>query len=328
VDVGLADGKQRNGLKTQVARAAKLCKADLVSQVVGEFPKLQGVMGRVYAAIAGEFATVSAAIEEHYRPTYSGGPLPQTITGSVLSIADKIDSICGCFSAGLTPTGASDPYALRRQGIGIIQIMNDKGFSFSLRKLIKKSLSQFEIKDSDELKALTQKVYSFLQNRIIQLLVDQGYAKDTIAAVVDVSIDHVPNLWSRLEALESFKAKPDYEPLTVAFKRVVNILRKSGKQKGQERLGKVKENLFEHESESALFGAYQKVEKKVSEAMDKGLFEKALQDIATLRGPVDAFFDGVMVLAEDQNVRRNRMALLEHIATLFGKFADFSKLSP
>ncbi len=328
VDVGMAGEKQGNGLKTQVARAAKLCKADLVSQVVGEFPKLQGVMGRVYATIAGERATVSAAIEEHYRPTYSGGPLPQTITGSVLSIADKIDSICGCFSVELTPTGVSDPYALRRQGIGIIQIMNDKGFSFSLRKLIKKSLGQFEIKELNELKALTQKVYSFLQNRIIQLLADQGYAKDTIAAVVAVSIDHVPNLWSRLEALESLKAKPDYEPLTVAFKRVVNILKKSGKQKGPERPGKVKENLFEHESESALFAAYQKVEKKVSEAMDKGLFEKALQDIATLRGPVDAFFDGVMVLAEDQNVRRNRMALLEHIATLFGKFADFSKLSP
>ena len=327
VDVGLDDGKQGNGLKTQVARAAKLCKADLVSQVVGEFPKLQGIMGRIYAAIAGEFATVSAAIEEHYRPTYSGGPLPETVTGSVLSIADKIDSICGCFSAGLTPTGASDPYALRRQGIGIIQIMNAKGFSFSLGKLIKKSLSQFEIKDSDELKALTQKVYSFLQNRIIQLLADQGYAKDTIAAVVDVSIDHVPNLWSRLEAIESLKATPDFEPLAVGFKRVVNILKKSGKPGGSERPAKVKENLFVHESESALFAAYQKAEKKVSDAMAKGLFEKALQDIATLREPVDAFFDGVMVLAEDQNIRRNRMALLEHIATLFGKFADFSKLS-
>jgi len=327
VDVGLAGGKQGNGLKTQVARAAKLCKADLVSQVVGEFPKLQGVMGRVYAAIAGELPTVSAAIEEHYRPTYSGGPLPETITGSVLSIADKIDSICGCFSVGLTPTGASDPYALRRQGIGIIQIMNDKGFSFSLRKLIKKSLSQFELKGPDELKALTQKVYTFLQNRIIQLLADQGFAKDTIAAVVDVSIDHVPNLWSRLEALESLKAKPDFESLAVAFKRVVNILKKSGQLEGQARLGGVQENLFEHQSESALYAAYQKVEKKVSDAMDKGLFEKALQDIATLRGLVDAFFDGVMVLAEDQNIRRNRMALLEHIATLFGKFADFSKLS-
>ncbi|MGD8993021.1 MAG: glycine--tRNA ligase subunit beta, partial [Desulfobacterales bacterium] len=296
-------------------------------QVVGEFPKLQGVMGRVYATIARELPTVSAAIEEHYRPTYSGGPLPDTITGSVLSIADKIDSICGCFSVGLTPTGASDPYALRRQGIGIIQIVHDKGFSFSLRKLIKKSLSQFELKDADTLKTLTRKVYTFLQNRILQLLADQGYAKDTIAAVVEVSIDNVPNLWSRLEALESLKAKPDFEPLAVAFKRAVNILKKSGKQQVRPRSGELKETLFEHESEAALFAAYQKVEKKVSDAIQKGLYEKALQDIATLRGPVDALFDGVMVLADDKSVRANRLALLEHIAALFGQIADFSKLS-
>ena len=327
VDLGLADGSQEIELRSQIARAAKLCKSDLVSQVVGEFPKLQGVMGRIYAKIGGELTTVSVAIEEHYRPTYSGGPLPETLVGSILSIADKIDSICGCFSVGLIPTGASDPYALRRQGIGIVQIMNDKGFSFSLRKLIKKSLSQFELKDPDEIKALTQKVYTFLQNRIIQLLADRGYAKDSIAAVVAVSIDHVPNLWSRLEAIEALKSKPDFEPLAVAFKRVVNILRKSGNLEGKASVGEVKVDLFEHASESALFNAYRKVEKGVSEAMDKGLFEKALLDIATLRGPVDAFFDGVMVLAEDQNVRRNRMALLGHIASLFGSFADFSRLS-
>ncbi|MGD9181508.1 MAG: glycine--tRNA ligase subunit beta [Desulfobacterales bacterium] len=326
-DVGLFGEKQENDLKSQVSRAAKLCKTDLVSQVVGEFPKLQGVMGRVYAAIAGELSTVSTAIEEHYRPTYSGGPLPDTIAGSVLSIADKSDSICGCFSAGLIPTGASDPYALRRQGIGIIQIMNEKGFSFSLRKLIRKSLQQFDLKGSDELNSLTQKVYTFLQNRIIQLLADQGYAKDAIRAVVEASIDNVPNIWSRLEALESLKAKPDFEPLAVAFKRVGNIIKKSGKSEERGTPDEVHENLFEHESESALLAAFKNVEKRVSDAMEKGLFEKALLDIATLRGPVDAFFDGVMVLAEDKNVRRNRLALLGHIAALFGKFADFSKLS-
>jgi glycyl-tRNA synthetase beta chain len=327
VDVGLAGGRRENELKAQVSRAAKLCKTDLVSQVVGEFPRLQGVMGRVYATIAGELPTVSTAIEEHYRPTYSGGPLPETITGSVLSIADKIDSICGCFGVGLIPTGASDPYALRRQGIGIIQIMNEKGFSFSLRELINKSLGQFDLKGSGELNALTQKVYTFFKNRIIQLLADQGYAKDAIAAVVDASIDNVPNIWSRLEALESFKAKPDFEPLAVAFKRVGNIIKKSGKLEESGKPGEVQEDLFEHESESALLAAYKKVEKRVSDAMQKGLFEKALLDIAALRGPVDAFFDGVMVLAEDTNVRRNRLALLGHIAALFGKFADFSKLS-
>jgi glycyl-tRNA synthetase beta chain len=327
VDMGLTEGGPEIELKAQIARAAKLCKADLVSQVVGEFPKLQGIMGRIYATIAGELPTVSAAIEEHYRPTYSGGPLPETLAGSILSIADKMDSICGCFSVGLIPTGASDPYALRRQGIGIIQIMNDNGFSFSLRKLIKKSLEQFERKGPGQLEALTQKVYTFLQNRIMQLLADQGYSKDAIAAVVAVSIDHVPNLWSRLKALEAFKSKPDFEPLAVAFKRVVNILRKSGTLEMKENLSEVKEDLFEHASEAGLLSAYQKVEKKVSDAMDRGFFEKALLDIAALRGPVDVFFDGVMVLADDQDVRRNRMALLGHIAALFGKFADFSKLS-
>ena len=327
VNAELAGEKHENELKAQVVRAARLCKVDLVSQVVGEFPKLQGVMGRVYATIAGELPAVSAAIEEHYRPTYSGGPLPDTIAGSVLSIADKIDSICGCFSAELIPTGASDPYALRRQGIGIIQIMHEKGFLFSLRKLIKKSLGHFELKSSVGLSELTQKIYTFLQNRIIQLLADQGYAKDAIAAVVDVSIDNVPNIWNRLEALEALKAKPDFEALAVAFKRVVNILRKSGKLEKAGKPGEVQEKLFEHESESALLAAYKKVEKKVSDAMEKGLFEKALLDIATLRGPVDAFFDGVMVLAEDEYVRRNRLALLGHIAALFSKFADFSKLS-
>ena len=327
VDLGLAEGSQEIELETQVARAAKLCKADLVSQVVGEFPKLQGIMGRIYAEIAGELPTVSAAIEEHYRPTYSGGPLPETVAGSILSIADKMDSICGCFSVGLVPTGASDPYALRRQGIGLIQIMNTNGFSFSLRKLIKKSLGQFELKGPDQFAELTQKVNAFLQNRIVQLLADQGYAKDAIAAVVAVSIDHLPNLWSRLAALEALKSEADFEPLAVAFKRVVNILRKSGRPETRDKYGEVQENLFEHESEAALFAAFKKVETRVSDAMDKGLFKEALLLIATLRGPVDAFFDGVMVLAEDQNVRRNRMALLGHIAALFGKFADFSKLS-
>jgi glycyl-tRNA synthetase beta chain len=327
VDVGLGGEKQISELKSQVSRAARLCKSDLVSQVVVEFPKLQGVMGRVYATIAGELPTVSAAIEEHYRPTFSGGPLPETTTGAVLSIADKIDSICGFFSVGLIPTGASDPFALRRQGIGIIQIMHAQDFSFSLKELIEKSLSQYKLKSAEEITDLTDKVYTFLQNRIAQLLADQGYSKDGIAAVISVSIDNVPNVWNRLDALERLKAKPDFEPLAAAFKRVVNILKKSDAFETAGELKELNESLFAHESESILFSAYKKVEKKVTESMDKGLFERALLDIASLRDSVDTFFDGVMVLAEDKNVRNNRLTLLGHIAALFGKFADFSKLS-
>jgi len=327
VDFGLENIKEVNDLKKQVARAARLCKADLVSHVVVEFPKLQGTMGRVYATIAGELPTVSAAIEEHYRPTYSGGPLPETITGAILSIADKIDSICGCFSVGLIPTGASDPYALRRQGIGIVQIVYDKGFSFSLKEMIEKSLSSFSIKSAQGKSDVAQKVSTFLQNRIAHLLAEEGYSKDVIAAVVSVTVDNVPDVWNRVVALEKLKAEPDFEPLAVTFKRVVNIIKKSGNIKAAGKGRDVNENLFEDESESALYNAYKKVENKVSDQMNKGFFDQALLDIASLRDSVDAFFDSVMVMVENRKIRNNRIALLEHIAALFGMFADFSKIS-
>ena len=310
-------------LKTQVSRAARLSKADLVSQVVGEFPKLQGVMGRVYATVAGELPMVAAAIEEHYRPVYSGAPLPETPVGAILSIADKIDSICGCFSAGLIPTGASDPYALRRQGIGIVQILKDKGFSFSLRDLIQDSVTQFGGKSDQERSDLIEHVYGFLQNRISHLLAEDGYSKDTVAAVLNVSCDNIPQTWSRVGALEKLKAKPDFEPLAVAFKRVVNIIKKADDFQATA----VDQKLFQHESEPALLAAYEAVKMKVEDHLQKDLFDRALVEIASLRDAVDAFFDGVMVMTDDMAVRRNRLALLGHIAALFGGFADFSKLS-
>jgi len=311
----------------QVLRAARLSKSDLVSQVVGEFPKLQGIMGRIYAGLAGEPADVAAAIEEHYRPVYSGAPLPETLVGAILSVADKMDSICGCFSVGLIPTGASDPYALRRQGIGIIQIMIDKGLSFALGELIRCSIEQFGDNDAAESNELIEKVYTFLQNRISHLLAEDGFSKDVIAAIVTVSADDVPNVRNRVKALESLKARPDFEPLAVGFKRVVNIIRKSGQPEAGATLEAVDPQLFEHESEGALFEEFKAVDQRVSEAMEKESFDRALVEIASLRDAVDRFFDGVMVMAEDTGIRRNRLALLGHIAALFGKLADFSKLS-
>ncbi|QTA89459.1 glycine--tRNA ligase subunit beta [Desulfonema magnum] len=316
---------QDSAVKEQAARAAMLCKADLVSQVVVEFPKLQGVMGRVYAGIKGEPDAVACAIEEHYRPTYSGGTLPETMTGAILAIADKIDSICGCFSAGLIPTGASDPYALRRQGIGIIQIMHEKGFSFSLKAMIEKSATLFGERRDRDVGETVSDVYTFLQNRISHLLAEEGFSKDVIASVTSVSVDNMPNVRNRVRALENLKSAPDFDPLAVAFKRVVNIIRKAGE--AGETVGDVDKNLFEHESESALYAAYNAVKNKVSEDLDKGLFDQALLDIASLRDTVDAFFDGVLVMAEDTKIRNNRFALLKNIADLFGGFADFSKIS-
>ncbi len=309
-------------LKKKALRAAYLCKADLVSQVVDEFPKLQGVMGRVYAAASGEPDVVSSAIEEYYWPVYSGGQLPETETGAILAIADKIDSICGCFVTGLIPTGASDPYALRRQGIGIVQIMLDKNFSFQLSRLIEKSVTLLSERNADEIKKISDSVYLFLQNRIANLLSEQGFSKDVIAAIVSVSVDHVPDIWNRARALEKLKAEPDFEPLTIAFKRVVNIIKKAG----HFETNKVDENLFEHECEAVLFADYKEIKEKVLDDLDKGLFEQALFDIASLRDSVDAFFDGALVMAEDSIIRNNRLSLLTQIEKLFRLFADFSKI--
>jgi len=326
-EVLAASTEEGDELKKQVSRAALLSKSDLVSQVVGEFPKLQGVMGRIYASLAGETADVAAAIEEHYRPVYSGAPLPETLVGAIVSIADKMDSICGCFSVGLIPTGASDPYALRRQGIGIVQIMNAKGLAFPLRELIHCSLKQYGEKAASDLNGLSEKVYTFLQNRISHLLAEEGFSRDVIAAVASVSVDDVPNVRNRVKALESLKARSDFEPLAIGFKRVVNIIRKSGQ--AQEGVGPEAVNaaLFEHDSEGALLDKFKAVDLKVSEAMANNAFDQALVEIASLKDAVDRFFDGVMVMAEDAAIRGNRLALLGQIAALFGKFADFSKLS-
>lgn len=320
----LADNVDKGSdLKKHAQRAAWLSKSDLVSQVVGEFPKLQGIMGRVYATVEKEPESVAAAVEEHYRPIYSGGVLPETMTGAILSIADKIDNICGFFSVGLTPTGASDPYALRRQGIGIIQIMIDKGLSFSLRGMIEKSIKLYGIKGVKKIKDIADPVTSFLNNRMTHLLAEEGFSKDVVAAVTSVSADNVPDLWNRARALQDLKTAPDFEPLAVAFKRVVNIIKKAKIFKAKP----VKESLFEHDSEAALYAAYKTVKDKVSTNLDKGNLEKALHEIASLKDPVDAFFEGVLVMSEEKKIRDNRLSLLAHIAELFETIADFSKIS-
>lgn len=320
----LADETASNDtLKENVLRAAFLCKADLVSQVVGEFPKLQGAMGRVYAALGSEPDEVAAAIEAHYKPTYSGGPLPETVTGALLAIADKIDSICGCFGVGLLPTGASDPYALRRQAIGLLQIMLDRKFTISIERAIGKSVKLFGAKSVQEIKGTTEAVAQFLTSRMSHLLAEQGFAKDVVAATLGLSADNVPEAWQRVKALQELKSAPDFEPLAVAFKRVVNIIKKADAAD----TAKVDESLFEHGAEKALYKKLLTVEKDVANQLKKSAFGLALAQVATMRDAVDAFFDGVMVLTDDAKIRANRLALLSQIATLFAQFADFSKIS-
>lgn len=320
----LADSIQKGAtLKKEVTRAARLCKADLVSHVVVEFPKLQGIMGRVYASIDGEPGNVPAAIEEHYRPIHSGGKLPETTAGAILSLADKIDNICGFFSIGLTPTGASDPYALRRQGIGIIQIMQDQGFSFSLGSMIDKSIKLYGVKGAKKIRDIAEKVNTFLQNRMMHQLSEDGFSKDVIAAVASVSVDNVPDVWNRAKALQNLKTAPDFEPIAVSFKRVVNIIKKAKPFKAKP----VNISLFQHTSESKLYSAFKRVNKKVASNLAKGDFEQALHEIASLRSTVDAFFDGVLVMDKNARIRGNRLNLLKHIADLFETISDFSKIS-
>jgi glycyl-tRNA synthetase beta chain len=314
-------------LKSQIPRSAKLCKADLVSQVVVEFPKLQGIMGRLYATVFGEPPTVAAAIEEHYRPVHSGAALPETMLGAILSIADKIDTICGCFHIGLTPTGASDPYALRRQGLGIIQIINDKGFSLSINALIRRSLELYMGKNTSKINELTENVYTFLRNRISHMLSEDGYSKDVIAAVVNVTVDQVPHVWLRVEALQQLKIMPDFDSLAIAFKRVVNLIKKSDLAQTDLKSKAIDLKLFEHDSESALYEAYKHAVSKIFTSIDQELFSQALLEIAALRAPVDDFFNDVMVMTEDIDLRQNRLCLLGKIAELFEDIADFSKIS-
>jgi glycyl-tRNA synthetase beta chain len=309
-----------NDVQSMVQRAAQLCKTDLVSQVVGEFAKLQGIMGRVYAAVANEPGDVPVAVEEHYRPIYSGGALPQTRTGALLAIADKLDTICGCFSVGLIPTGASDPYALRRQGIGIVQIMLHHGLDLSLSAAIAAGLTPFDIETEA---SVTDQIYAFIQNRVTRMLAEEGYDKDVVAAVASVSIDDLPDVWRRAEALQKLKGAADFEPLAAGFKRVVNILRKT----------EVPDDMatdparFVEPAERTLHDAFLDTREKVGALLRNGDLDKALRVIATLRQPVDQFFEDVMVMTDDQPLRENRLALLKSIAGLFNRMADFSKIA-
>jgi glycyl-tRNA synthetase beta chain len=310
-------------VKELVTRAAHLCKADLVSQVVGEFAKLQGIMGRIYARAAGEAPEVATAIEEHYRPTHSGGKLPETETGALVSIAEKIDSICGCFSVGLIPTGAADPYALRRQGIGILQIMRSRNINVSMAELVETGVSLFADKSTQPPADTAAAVLTFLKNRLSRLLADEGLSKDIIAAATSVSADRIPDVERRVAALEKLKGQPGFEPLAAAFKRVENILKKAPPAASVA----VDKALFVHASEGALHTACQTVKSQVENLMGQGNLDSALVAIATLRDPVDAFFDDVMVMADDEAVRRNRLALLASISAIFGQIADFSQIS-
>ncbi len=306
-------------LKSRIDRAALLAKADLDTQMVGEFSELQGIMGREYALLAGEDPTVARAIYEHYLPLTAGGALPQTQEGAIVGIADKMDSIVGFFGVNLVPTGTADPYALRRQALGIINIILEKRYPLMLEALVDQSLSILEGKLKRSVEETRKEVLEFFRGRLENLLIAQGHPHDVVNAVLAAGFSDLVQVGRKIEAMETFKTHPAYEPLAVAFKRAGNILKEFGN-------GRIDPALFSAAEEVQLHSAFEAAQAEVITALAKDDYPSALMELAALREPIDRFFGAVMVMAEEENIRFNRLSLLEAIFSLFRKIADFSKI--
>jgi glycyl-tRNA synthetase beta chain len=311
--------KVKPSIKKNVDRAALLAKADLESLMVGEFAELQGIMGREYALLAEEKPEIASAIYEHYLPIVAGGDLPQTDEGAIVGIADKIDTIAGFFGVGLPPTGTADPYALRRQALGIINIILSRHYSLSLNFLIDESLALLKDVLKKPVEEVKKDILEFFKGRLQNQLIAQGYAYDTVDAVLSADIDELVLVIEKIKALQDFRHNPDFELISIAFKRVDNILK--GFQGGQ-----VDVNLLSNEAEIKLFSYFDDIKTRVEKGIAENDFSVALNKLAALRPAVDAFFDNVMVMDKDEKVRVNRLSLLAEISILFHKIADFSKI--
>ncbi len=301
-----------------VARAAELCKADLITGVVGEFPKLQGVMGRHYALNSGEDPRVADAILEHYLPRYAGDKLPDSVEGMCVGIADRIDTITGCFSVGLVPSGSEDPYGLRRQSVAILNMLMERGLRMPLADLITESCKAYGLKKQEKEKVGSETL-DFFRQRLAGMLAAEGLRSDVVDAALSVGFNDPLIAREKVRALDGLRTSVDYQPLVTALKRAGNILPK-------EFTGKVKKNLLRLDAEKALYASYAEIKDRVVEKAAKLDFRGALADIASLRKDVDAFFDTVMVMDKDAEVKANRLALLAGITGLFSQIADFSRL--
>jgi glycyl-tRNA synthetase beta chain len=310
-------------MKLIIGRAAMLAKADLTTGVVGEFPKLQGVMGGVYAARSEEMLDVSRAIPEHYLPTASGGALPESIPGAIISIADKLDTIVGCFAVGLIPTGTQDPYALRRQALGIIAILSNSDIDVPLDAMVAHAAGLLSDKITEgTVEELTGHVLEFFKERLRNQLLSDGLAFDSIDSVLSAPWYDISDATKRIRAIEKFKAHPSCSDLVVAFKRVSNILKKAGSVPVEPDAA-----LFVEDEERALYEIGQKVAPEIREHSRAGDYSSLLKSLASIKEQIDAFFDNVMVMAEDEAVRTNRLALLGSVRGLYSSIADLSKLT-
>ncbi len=299
-------------------QAAELCKADLVTDMVREFSELQGVMGGLYAREEGYPEPVWRAIYEHYQPVSVEDPLPPSRYGKLLSIADRIDTIVGCFSVGIVPSGSSDPFALRRQAQGLVALLGACELDIPLPELVSAAQAGFPPQPDSE--TVREQVLSFLQQRVSFQLQREAVPPDVIRAVLATVMGTVPDVLARGKALAALKGDPDLEALAVAYKRSKNILQQGGDRKQPD------PQLFQEDAETALFQAFQTLGPRVQEAVARRDYEDALRQMAAIRGPVDRFFDEVLVMTDEEAIRENRLALLRGISDLFLSVADISEI--
>ena len=300
-------------------RAAMLAKGDLVTNMVGEFPELQGVMGRYYALADGEDAGVAAAVEEHYRPRFAGDTLPSNDIGIALALADKLETLAGMFGIGQLPTGDKDPFALRRHALGVLRILIEKKLGVKLGTLI---AAAFDALSGSNAKPAHAELAEFIHERLRGYLRDLGYSTNEVEAVVSLKPEPVSAIPARLEAVRAFAALPEAESLAAANKRTRNILGKASFSQGT-----VDSGLFSEDAEKELYRALSELRGKVAFAASTNDYKTSLSLLATLRPQVDRFFTDVMVNAEDQKVRENRLRLLSELSALLNLVADISKLA-
>ncbi|QTW18792.1 glycine--tRNA ligase subunit beta [Comamonas kerstersii] len=305
-------------LVAQADLAAKLAKTDLVTDMVGEFPELQGIMGRYYALNDGLDEAVADAIEDHYKPRFAGDELPRGDAGVAVALADKLETLVGMFGIGNLPTGDRDPFALRRHALGVIRMLVEKNLPLELHALLQSAVPAF----GDKITDATAQLEDFFFDRLSVSLREQGYTAQEVEAVLALRPQRLSDVQKRLEAVRAFAALPEAQALAAANKRVSNILKKAeGDIQAQ-----VNEALLVEQAEKDLYAALQSVAPKAQQQFESGDYKASLQTLAALRTPVDAFFEHVMVNAEDAALKANRLGLLATLHAAMNRVADLAKL--
>lgn len=300
-----------------VSRAAQLCKGDLLSDMVGEFPSLQGIMGAAYALADGEGSEVVTAIKEHYMPKRSGAAVPTTDTGAILALADRIDTLAGCFGIGLVPTGTADPFGLRRITLAILSIVEEKGYQVSLKEIISKALALYgdKVNASGE---TVEAILGFIKGRFIHDRVAKGAMAGAVDAAIAVTFDDINDCLKRIEAMTDIYKEPSFAVLSSSYKRIRNIIKNN-------RDTSVSEELLTDDAEKTLFSLCTKISPQVRQAVAETKYANALNLMLEMKEPVDSFFDQVMVMAKDTAVKQNRLNLLTGLGELILLVGDISK---